>query len=177
MTHAIQNLSRRHFLQGAAGLTLGFALPAGAAKGRGAAAPAAAVASFEPTPFLRIGADDSVIVISKHLEMGQGTYTGLATVVAEELDAAWSQVRIEGAPADAKRYNNLAFGPTQGTGGSTAMANSWEQLRQTGASLVRMSGSGATCFALFDTTGQRDAASRAIAAAWPDWWQLAGQLR
>jgi len=52
-----------------------------------------------------------------------------------------------------------------------------EQLRQTGASLVRMSGSGATCFALFDTTGQRDAASRAIAAAWPDWWQLAGQLR
>lgn len=132
MTHAIQNLSRRNFLQGAAGLTLGFALPAGAAKGKAAAAPATA-ATFEPTPFLRIGADDSVIVISKHLEMGQGTYTGLATVVAEELDAAWSQVRIEGAPADAKRYNNLAFGPTQGTGGSTAMANSWDQLRQTGA--------------------------------------------
>ncbi|NML27161.1 xanthine dehydrogenase family protein molybdopterin-binding subunit [Zoogloea dura] len=133
MTHAIQNLSRRNFLQGAAGLTLGFALPAGAAKGKSAAAPAAATATFEPTPFLRIGADDSVTVISKHLEMGQGTYTGLATVVAEELDAAWSQVRIEGAPADAKRYNNLAFGPTQGTGGSTAMANSWDQLRQTGA--------------------------------------------
>ena len=66
--------------------------------------------------------------------MGQGTYTGLATIVAEELDAAWSQVRVDGAPADAKRYNNLAFGPMQGTGGSTAMANSWlEQLRQTGA--------------------------------------------
>ena len=49
-------------------------------------------------------------VISKHLEMGQGTYTGLATIVAEELDADWSQVRVEGAPADAKRYNNLSWG-------------------------------------------------------------------
>lgn len=51
------------------------------------------------------------------------------------------------------------------------------QLGQTGASLVRMSGSGATCFALFDSAEQRDAASRAIAAVRPDWWQLSGQLR
>ena len=43
-------------------------------------------------------------VISKHLEMGQGTYTGLATILAEELDADWQTVRIEGAPADAQRY-------------------------------------------------------------------------
>ena len=55
--------------------------------------------------------------IVKHLEMGQGVYTGLPTLVAEELDAAWSQVRVEGAPADAKRYNNLLWGPAQGTGG------------------------------------------------------------
>ncbi|MBS0356359.1 MAG: xanthine dehydrogenase family protein molybdopterin-binding subunit [Proteobacteria bacterium] len=133
MTQAIHNLSRRHFLQGSAGLTLGLALPAFAAKGARTATAAGSAAAFEPTPFLSIGADNSVTVISKHLEMGQGTYTGLATIVAEELDAAWSQVRVDGAPADAKRYNNLAFGPMQGTGGSTAMANSWEQLRQTGA--------------------------------------------
>lgn len=136
MSHSIHNLSRRQFVQGVAGLTLGFALPGGTAAAGRKFVPAAAApanAPFEPTPFLRIGADDSVTVISKHLEMGQGTYTGLATIVAEELDAAWSQVRIEGAPADAKRYNNLAFGPSQGTGGSTAMANSWDQLRQTGA--------------------------------------------
>ncbi|MBZ2401211.1 aldehyde oxidase, partial [Erwinia amylovora] len=57
---------------------------------------------------------------------------------AEELDAAWSQVRVEGAPADAKRYNNLKFGPFQGTGGSTAIANSWEQLRQAGATARAM---------------------------------------
>ena len=61
--------------------------------------------------------------------MGQGTYTGLPTLVAEELDAAWSQVRVEGAPADAKLYNNLLWGPAQGTGGSTAIANSFEQYR------------------------------------------------
>jgi isoquinoline 1-oxidoreductase subunit beta len=136
MTCTIQNESRRRFLQAGAGLTLAIYLaPASAA--RKAAAPAAA-ASFEPNAFLRIGSDNTVTVISKHLEMGQGTYTGLATIVAEELDAAWSQVRVEGAPADAKRYNNLAFGPVQGTGGSTAIANSWEQLRQAGASARAM---------------------------------------
>ena len=125
----IENLSRRRFLQGSAGLTLGFCLPAIAA----AAAGPAAAASFEPNAFLRIGADNSVTVISKHLEMGQGTYTGLATILADELDADWQQVRVEGAPADAKRYNNVFWGPAQGTGGSTAMANSWEQMRQAGA--------------------------------------------
>ena len=138
MNNPIQNLSRRGFLQGAAGLTLGLALPAFAAKAGAAAAAQAAAAPFEPTPFLRIGADNTVTVLSKHLEMGQGTYTGLATIVAEELDAAWPQVKVEGAPADAKRFNNLAFGPMQGTGGSTAMANSWEQLRQTGATARAM---------------------------------------
>lgn len=136
MPASIQNESRRRFLQAGAGLTLAIYLaPAGAA--RKAVAPVAA-ASFEPNAFLRIGGDNTVTVISKHLEMGQGTYTGLATIVAEELDAAWSQVRVEGAPADAKRYNNLAFGPVQGTGGSTAMANSWDQLRQAGASARAM---------------------------------------
>jgi isoquinoline 1-oxidoreductase beta subunit len=136
MPASIQNESRRCFLQAGAGLTLAIYLaPAGAA--RKAVAPVAA-ASFEPNAFLRIGGDNTVTVISKHLEMGQGTYTGLATIVAEELDAAWSQVRVEGAPADAKRYNNLAFGPVQGTGGSTAMANSWDQLRQAGASARAM---------------------------------------
>ena len=136
----IENLSRRRFLQGGAGLTLGFCLPALAATttlpaaGPGkAGAGLAATVNFEPNAFLRIGSDNSVTVISKHLEMGQGTYTGLATILAEELDADWKQVRVEGAPADAKRYNNLFWGPAQGTGGSTAMANSWEQMRKAGA--------------------------------------------
>lgn len=130
----IQNLSRRHFLQGSAGLTLGFFLPGlAAAADASAKAGTSATAGFEPNAFLRIGTDNTVTVIAKHLEMGQGTHTGLATIVAEELDADWQSVKVEGAPADARRYNNLAWGPAQGTGGSSAIANSWEQLRQAGA--------------------------------------------
>jgi len=67
-----------------------------------------------------------------------GTYTGLATLVAEELDAAWSQIDIEGAPANAKLYNNLFWGAVQGTGGSTAIANSFEQMRKAGAAARQM---------------------------------------
>ena len=71
---------------------------------------------------MRIGADNTVTVVVKHIEMGQGTYTGLPTLVAEELDADWSQIRVAGAPADAKRYHNLFWGEAQGTGASTAIA-------------------------------------------------------
>ena len=88
---------------------------------------------FVPNAFLRIGSDDSVTVIAKHVELGQGAYTGIATIAAEELDADWERIRVESAPADAKRYANLAFGTMQGTGGSSAMANSWTQLREAGA--------------------------------------------
>ncbi|CAK0780805.1 isoquinoline 1-oxidoreductase subunit beta [Gammaproteobacteria bacterium] len=127
---SIENASRRRFLQGATGLTLSFCLPEILMAGNSIAAPET---TFAPNAFLRIGTDNSVTVISKHLEMGQGSYTGLATILAEELDADWASVRVEGAPADASRYNNLFWGPSQGTGGSTAMANSWDQLRQAGA--------------------------------------------
>jgi len=125
----ITNESRRGFLQGAAAFTLALYLPQPSQ---------AAPTAFEPNAFIRVAADNTVTVISKHLEMGQGTYTGLATIVAEELDASWSQVRVEAAPADARRYNNLRMGPMQGTGGSTAMANSWDQLRRAGATARAM---------------------------------------
>ena len=68
-----------------------------------------------PNAFLRIAPDDSVTIIAKHIEFGQGTYTGLATLAAEELDADWSQVRVEAAPADVTLYANLNMGQ-QGTG-------------------------------------------------------------
>jgi isoquinoline 1-oxidoreductase beta subunit len=127
--------TRRAFMQAAGGasmaaLTIGFNW---AGTSRRAQAAAAVAADFAPNAFLRIGADNSVTVIAKHVEMGQGAYTGIATVVAEELDADWNTVRVESAPADAKRYANLAFGTMQGTGGSSAMANSWNQLRDAGA--------------------------------------------
>jgi isoquinoline 1-oxidoreductase beta subunit len=90
--------------------------------------------TFALNPFVSLGQDGQVLVLSKHVEMGQGSYTGLATLVAEELDADWAKVRVEGAPADERLYNNLLFGPFQATGGSSSMANSFEQYRRAGAS-------------------------------------------
>ena len=77
-------------------------------------------------------------VLVKHIEFGQGPFTGLATLAAEELDADWSQMRAEHSRADPKLYNNLAFGEIQGTGGSTAIANSWVQMRKAGATARAM---------------------------------------
>src|SRR5580692_2306352 len=133
----VSSQSRRAFLKGAGtasviALTIGFEWVSSTRRA-GAAAATSPVAPFTPNAFLRIGADNSVTVIAKHLEMGQGAYTGIATIVAEELDADWAQVSVESAPADAKRYANLVFGTIQGTGGSSAMANSWNQLREAGA--------------------------------------------
>src|SRR5207247_7559044 len=70
--------------------------------------------------------------------MGHGNTTGLASLVADELDADWSLVRTEYAPSDAKLYNNLAFGSMQGTGGSSAIANSFLQYRSAGATARAM---------------------------------------
>lgn len=120
--------SRRDFLKGAG--ALGGALIVGL--GPDGVLAAAGTAKSVANPFVRIMADNSVVVIAKHFEMGQGTTTGLATLIAEELDADWGQVRVEFAPANQKLYANLAFG-AQGTGGSTAIANSFLQYRQAGA--------------------------------------------
>jgi isoquinoline 1-oxidoreductase subunit beta len=89
--------------------------------------------------FVRIGADGSVIVVAKLLEMGQGTHTGLAAIVAEELDADWSKVSIEPAPADTFKYYNTFFGKgLMLVGGSSGIANSWAQLRDAGAAARAM---------------------------------------
>jgi isoquinoline 1-oxidoreductase beta subunit len=121
--------NRRQFLQGsaAAGLVIGFHLPVA-----GRALAAEPSGEFVPNAFVRIAPDNTVTVLCKHIEFGQGPYTGVATILADELDADWAQMRVESAPADAKLYANTAFG-IQGTGGSTAMANSWDQLRAAGA--------------------------------------------
>ncbi|KQO66463.1 xanthine dehydrogenase family protein molybdopterin-binding subunit [Methylobacterium sp. Leaf89] len=133
--------SRRAFLGGGAvaagALVIGFTLdPAKFAQ----AAPGPDLSALPPMPnaFVRIAADDTVTVVIKHLDMGQGNTTGLATILADELDADWATIRTTFAPADATLYNNFAFGPVQGTGGSTAIANSWVQLRKAGAAARAM---------------------------------------
>jgi len=133
-------VSRRGFMRGlsglGAGLVIGVRLGAAADEQRSGAASImrgdAAAETIDATGFIRIGNDDTVTVMIKHLEMGQGPYTGLCTLVAEELDADWAQMRAQGAPSNAALYKNFAFG-MQGTGGSTAIANSYEQMRKAGA--------------------------------------------
>ena len=142
---APSELTRRQFLRlttlAGSGLTLGILLP-GCGTGPGGAGSAGAASGPLAMPFLRIAPDNTVTVISKHLEAGQGVWTGLPAIVAEELDASWDQMRVESAPARVPMYQNLAFVPlgahAQLTGGSTAVANSWQQLREAGATARAM---------------------------------------
>lgn len=124
------NVSRRGFLKASAAGTTALLVGINA-KGVLAAGSTAAAAT-DLNPFVKIDADGTVTVIIKHFEMGQGTTTGLTTLVAEELDANWDTVVPEFAPADVERYKNLFFG-AQGTGGSTSIANSFMQYREAGA--------------------------------------------
>lgn len=121
-------LSRRDALKGAGALVIGMALPIGMGRAQTPEGPP----PVDPNAFIRIGADDSVTIISKHIEFGQGPYTGLATIAAEELDADWTKVRVESAPANAAIYANGLLG-AQLTGGSSAIANSFDQMRRAGA--------------------------------------------
>ncbi|AZV76910.1 xanthine dehydrogenase family protein molybdopterin-binding subunit [Parasedimentitalea marina] len=122
------NTSRRGFLKSAAA--------AAAVLYVGTGVDGAMAAGSEPAqlnPFVRIDADGTVTAIIKHFETGQGPATGLSTLIAEELGVSMDDIQYEFAPSDASRYNNLFFGQMQGTGGSTAMANSFMQYRQAGA--------------------------------------------
>ncbi len=136
-------LSRRSFLVGTAaagvGLTVGVYLHRRNSSTRIAAVEDIGRVNLDwaPQSFIRIDADSRITVISKYTEMGQGIYTGLATIVAEELDAAWEQMHVEAAPANIKLYMNLEFG-SQATGGSSSLASSFEQLRQVGAATRAM---------------------------------------
>jgi len=117
-------MQRRDFLQVTgtigAGLVIGFRIP----NRRG-------VAPFAPNAWLRIGTDDSVLVIVDRSEMGQGVTTSLPMLLAEELEADWTKIRFEFAPAD-KAYINRLFG-LQGTGGSSSVRAAWKPLREAGA--------------------------------------------
>jgi isoquinoline 1-oxidoreductase beta subunit len=122
--------SRRRFLltSMAAGgaLLLGFRLPLAAA------AAAKDQAPFAPNAFIRIDTHGLVTLIMPQVEMGQGVYTSIAMILAEELDAPWEQVRVEAAPPDDKLYGNPIFG-IQVTGNSNSIRSFWMPLRKAGA--------------------------------------------
>jgi isoquinoline 1-oxidoreductase subunit beta len=129
-------MSRRQFIRTSAlaggGLLLACHLPFG-----GRDAVAAGEAAFAPNAFLRIGADDSVTVIVNKSEMGQGVYTSLPMLLAEELCCDWKRVVFQASPV-APEYNHAQFGPIMVTGGSTSVRSEWDRLSQAGAAAREM---------------------------------------
>ena len=130
-------MERREFLRfsiaASGGLLIGLCLP-GANKS--AVAEEHSGNAFMPNAFLRIGIDERVTVIVNHSEMGQGVYTALPMLLAEELDADWNKVAYESAPVDPK-YNHPVFG-MQITGGSSSVWSGFEQYRNAGAAARTM---------------------------------------
>jgi isoquinoline 1-oxidoreductase beta subunit len=129
---AAANLSRRNFLQAggaAGGLLLSLRLFADEAA-------EAASADFAPNAFIRIG-PDGIVLTMPYVEMGQGTYTAIPMLIAEELEVALDEVRLEHAPPDEKRYANPLLG-VQATGNSNAIRGAWKPLREAGATARTM---------------------------------------
>src|SRR5262245_53532312 len=121
--------SRRGFLQASAaaggGLMLSLNLPFGNGEAKAADA-------FVPNAFIRIGSDGQIVLTMPYVEMGQGTYTSIPMLIAEELEVDLSQVRLDHAPPNEKLYANPLLG-VQATGNSNAVRGAWKPLRQAGA--------------------------------------------
>jgi isoquinoline 1-oxidoreductase beta subunit len=124
--------SRREFLKvsvaAGGGLLLGFALP----RARTAERAGSAHAPFEPDAFIRIDRNGSVTLIMCQVEMGQGIYTSISQILAEELDVDFRRVVVEAAPPNDALYKNAALG-FQVTGGSTSIRVFWMPMRKAGA--------------------------------------------
>ena len=124
------NISRRGFVAGSAGLTFAFTL---GGLGRGIA-----IGETQPTKFnawVSIASDNTVTIVCPTAEMGQGVYTSLPLILAEELDADWSKVKVEFAPANPKVYGNThrLFEGTQITAASVSVPGYFMPLRMAGA--------------------------------------------
>ena len=130
---ADSEIPRRDFLKlsvaASGGLLIGFYLPSALAQPH-------AATTFAPNAFVRIGTDEQVTIIVNHSEMGQGVYTALPMILADELDADWTKVRFQPAPVD-PAYNHPVF-KMQMTGGSTSTWSSFDQFRQAGAAARAM---------------------------------------
>jgi len=123
-----RSLTRRRFvgLTGAAVFVLGFYGP------MRRTSHAAAATSVVPNAFIRIDRQGEVTLVIPQAEMGQAVYTSLSMILAEELDADWSHVRVEPAPPDEKHYANPELG-IQATGNSNSIRAWWKPLRKAGA--------------------------------------------
>src|SRR2546425_1240681 len=136
------SMTRREFMVGAAGLTFGVLLPgcARVATRDGAEAALAATAGNAPafSPWVSIATDGTIFIQSPAVEMGQGSLTALPLIIAEELDADWSKVRIVPAPPNDALYGNPGFGGMMYTAGSNAVRSYFTPLRTFGAQVRRV---------------------------------------
>ena len=128
--------SRRMFLKAGGALVIAFFVPTAIRRALADDVSAAAKKPVSPNAFIRIAPDESVTILLKHSEMGQGVWTSIPMVIAEELGCDWSRVRVEHAPA-APEYAHTTFG-MQMTGGSTSTWESFDQLRTAGATAREM---------------------------------------
>ena len=124
----MSTVTRRDFVSTTTGLVIAFALP-----WRADAASAAGDAPFAPNAWLRVGTDGIVTLTLDKSEMGQGSQTGLAMILAEELEADWSTIRLGPVPE-----NPAGWSRRMSTGGSTAIHGSWDLLRKAGATAREM---------------------------------------
>jgi isoquinoline 1-oxidoreductase beta subunit len=136
-----RRMERRDFLKisvaASGGLLIGLQLPGISALASAQSSSARQAANtFMPNAFVRIGTDERVTVIVNHSEMGQGVYTSLPMLLADELDADWTKVGFEPAPVDPK-YNHPVFG-MQMTGGSSSVYSGLQQFREAGAAARAM---------------------------------------
>jgi isoquinoline 1-oxidoreductase subunit beta len=101
-------------------------------------AEAAGTEDFAPNAFIRIEGDGGIVLTMPYVEMGQGTYTSISMLIAEELEVDMKQVRLEHAPPNEKLYGNPLLGGIQATGNSNAMRAAWKPMRQAGATARTM---------------------------------------
>lgn len=130
---AIKNPSRRRFMTGAAGLTFGVAVATPGLRELAVGAAEAATGSSKINNWVTVFTDGTVVIQSPAAEMGQGSLTSLPLIVAEEMDADWSKVRIVAAPPNNRIYGNPAFRYLQYTAGSATVTGYFTNLRQFGA--------------------------------------------
>ncbi|MBB4362694.1 isoquinoline 1-oxidoreductase beta subunit [Bradyrhizobium sp. CIR18] len=137
--NAHDSVSRRALLTGglATGFLLAFHLPLRAAANEPAQPRDATEGKFAPNAFIRIDETGRTVLMMPQVEMGQGTYTSISAVLAEELDADWSRVEVQHAPPNDKLYGNPTFG-LQVTGNSNSIRAWWLPLRKAGATARAM---------------------------------------
>lgn len=134
MTTTLASSARRDFIKTTAiaggGLLMGFSIPGSQVQAAGTV--------YTPNAWVHIADDNTITLLSARSEMGQGVYTSMPMLIAEELNVDINSIKVAIAPPNAKLYGNPLLGGPQLTGGSTSVRDGWEKLRIGGAQVREM---------------------------------------